>query len=587
MASSSSFSVLPLLLCLLCLSPSLTFARKVTFRSAAQQHSFLQCLSEHTDIAIPFSTSFFTPENTTFSTVLNSTAQNLRLLLPSVQKPVFIFTPLQVSHIQSAVLCSKQLGIHLRIRSGGHDYEGVSYAPSAASSNQQQSFLILDLSKLRAVDVDTATSTAWVQAGATVGEAYYRIWQKSPAHGFPAGLCSSLGVGGHITGGAYGSMMRKYGLGADNVVDALIVDATGKLLDRKAMGEDVFWAIRGGAGGSFGVIVAWKLKLVAVPATVTVFTVPKTLEQDFPELGLTKQDCLETTWIKSVLYIAGFPATTPPEALLDGKSLFKNYFKAKSDFVKDPIPETGLEGIWERFLQEDSPLSIWNPLARFQSLFLGTIDKLIPIVNHTFPELGLKAENCTEMTWGESTLEFAGFKSGSAIEALLDKTQMFKAKFKAKTDFVTMDPISETGLEEIWKMMLEEDVPIVVLEPLGGVMNEISESETPFPHRKGHLYNIQYLVKWEGGGVEDETKHLGWMNKVYNYMEPHVSKSPRAAYLNYRDLDLGEKSATGFSAAKGWGEKYFKGNFERLCKVKSVVDPEDFFRNEQSIPLFK
>ncbi|CAN1226723.1 Berberine bridge enzyme-like 15 [Linum grandiflorum] len=532
MASSSSFSVLPLLLCLLCLSPSLTFARKVTFRSAAQQHSFLQCLSEHTDIAIPFSTSFFTPENTTFSTVLNSTAQNLRLLLPSVQKPVFIFTPLQVSHIQSAVLCSKQLGIHLRIRSGGHDYEGVSYAP-------QQSFLILDLSKLRAVDVDTATSTAWVQAGATVGEAYYRIWQKSPAHGFPAGLCSSLGVGGHITGGAYGSMMRKYGLGADNVVDALIVDATGKLLDRKAMGEDVFWAIRGGAGGSFGVIVAWKLKLVAVPATVTVFTVPKTLEQ-----GATK-----------ILY------------------------------KWQQVAHTLDDDLFIRVIISTAPIA--NTTKRTVSTaYNGTIDKLIPIVNHTFPELGLKAENCTEMTWGESTLEFA-VKSGSAIEALLDKTQMFKAKFKAKTDFVTMDPISETGLEEIWKMMLEEDVPIVVLEPLGGVMNEISESETPFPHRKGHLYNIQYLVKWEGGGVEDETKHLGWMNKVYNYMEPHVSKSPRAAYLNYRDLDLGEKSATGFSAAKGWGEKYFKGNFERLCKVKSVVDPEDFFRNEQSIPLFK
>ncbi|CAN1226733.1 Berberine bridge enzyme-like 15 [Linum grandiflorum] len=487
MASSSSFSVLPLLLCLLCLSPSLTFARKVTFRSAAQQHSFLQCLSEHTDIAIPFSTSFFTPENTTFSTVLNSTAQNLRLLLPSVQKPVFIFTPLQVSHIQSAVLCSKQLGIHLRIRSGGHDYEGVSYAP-------QQSFLILDLSKLRAVDVDTATSTAWVQAGATVGEAYYRIWQKSPAHGFPAGLCSSLGVGGHITGGAYGSMMRKYGLGADNVVDALIV--------------------------------------------VTVFTVPKTLEQ-----GATK-----------ILYKWQQVAHTLDDDL----------------FIRVIISTAPIANTTKRTVS-----TAYNALflARFQSLFLGTIDKLIPIVNHTFPELGLKAENCTEMTWGESTLEFAGFKSGSAIEALLDKTQMFKAKFKAKTDFVTMDPISETGLEEIWKMMLEEDVPIVVLEPLGGVMNEISESETPFPHRKGHLYNIQYLVKW--------------MNKVYNYMEPHVSKSPRAAYLNYRDLDLGEKSATGFSAAKGWGEKYFKGNFERLCKVKSVVDPEDFFRNEQSIPLFK
>ena len=74
--------------------------------------------------------------------------------------------------------------------------------------------------------------------------------------------------------------MRKFGLGADNVLDARIVDAKGKILNRAAMGEDVFWAIRGGGGGSFGVILAWKIKLVPVPEIVTVFTVTKTLEQD-------------------------------------------------------------------------------------------------------------------------------------------------------------------------------------------------------------------------------------------------------------------------------------------------------------------
>ncbi|CAN1226745.1 Berberine bridge enzyme-like 15 [Linum grandiflorum] len=504
MASSSSFSVLPLLLCLLCLSPSLTFARKVTFRSAAQQHSFLQCLSEHTDIAIPFSTSFFTPENTTFSTVLNSTAQNLRLLLPSVQKPVFIFTPLQVSHIQSAVLCSKQLGIHLRIRSGGHDYEGVSTAG-------KKPYIVVDMFNLNGVQVDVKSETAWVESGAQLGELYYAIAKQTSHLAFPAGICPTVGVGGHFGGGGFGTLVRKYGLAADNVIDAYLIDARGKVMNRKEMGEEVFWAIRGGGAGSFGIVVSWKVKLVRVPEKLTFFSVSKTLEQG-------------------------------------ANGLIHKWQRFGHDAPQD---------LFVRILILNSVNGNGNKTveARFQSLFLGTIDKLIPIVNHTFPELGLKAENCTEMTW-------AGFKSGSAIEALLDKTQMFKAKFKAKTDFVTMDPISETGLEEIWKMMLEEDVPIVVLEPLGGVMNEISESETPFPHRKG-------------------------MNKVYNYMEPHVSKSPRAAYLNYRDLDLGEKSATGFSAAKGWGEKYFKGNFERLCKVKSVVDPEDFFRNEQSIPLFK
>ncbi|CAN0911571.1 Berberine bridge enzyme-like 22 [Linum grandiflorum] len=505
--------------------------------SHSHPENFIKCISTRTN---GYPTSFptiFNPESSLYSHVLDSRVQNMRFQ-NSTSKPLLIMTPTQVAEIQAALLCGKQQGLDVRVRSGGHDYEGLSYITAG-----KKPYIVVDMFNLNGVQVDVKSETAWVESGAQLGELYYAIAKQTSHLAFPAGICPTVGVGGHFGGGGFGTLVRKYGLAADNVIDAYLIDARGKVMNRKEMGEEVFWAIRGGGAGSFGIVVSWKVKLVRVPEKLTFFSVSKTLEQG-------------------------------------ANGLIHKWQRFGHDAPQD---------LFVRILILNSVNGNGNKTveARFQSLFLGTIDKLIPIVNHTFPELGLKAENCTEMTWGESTLEFAGFKSGSAIEALLDKTQMFKAKFKAKTDFVTMDPISETGLEEIWKMMLEEDVPIVVLEPLGGVMNEISESETPFPHRKGHLYNIQYLVKWEGGGVEDETKHLGWMNKVYNYMEPHVSKSPRAAYLNYRDLDLGEKSATGFSAAKGWGEKYFKGNFERLCKVKSVVDPEDFFRNEQSIPLFK
>ncbi|KAJ6967135.1 berberine bridge enzyme-like protein 56 [Populus alba x Populus x berolinensis] len=305
----SSSSILSILVVLL-LSP---FAVSFTI-----QDRFLQCLPTTSHSSFPFSTALYTPiDNSSFTTVLLSTAQNLRYTLPSVPKPEFIFTPLNESDIQAAVVCCKQLGIHFRVRSGGHDYEAVSYV-----SEIESPFIIIDLAKLRSIDVDIEDSSAWVQAGATNGELYYRIAEKSKTHGFAAGLCTSLGIGGHITGGAYGPMMRKYGLGADNFLDARIIDAQGRILDRQAMGEELFWAIRGGGGGSFGIITAWK------------------------------KDCIETTWLGSVLYIGGYPSTTPPEVLLQAKNLLKSYFKAKSDFVQEPVPETGLEGIWIRFLKE-------------------------------------------------------------------------------------------------------------------------------------------------------------------------------------------------------------------------------------------
>uniref|UniRef100_A0A6M2EYX6 Berberine/berberine-like domain-containing protein n=1 Tax=Populus davidiana TaxID=266767 RepID=A0A6M2EYX6_9ROSI len=116
------------------------------------------------------------------------------------------------------------------------------------------------------------------------------------------------------------------------------------------------------------------------------------------------------------------------------------------------------------------------------------------------------------------------------------------------------------------------------------MMEKISKSEIPFPHRKGNLFMLEYATNWND--PSESATQIDWARKVYEYMTPYVSKNPREAYLNHRDIDLGmnEKANTSIEEARVWGAKYFKGNFNRLVKVKTRVDPENFFRYEQSIP---
>jgi hypothetical protein len=128
-----------------------------------------------------------------------------------------------------------------------------------------------------------------------------------------------------------------------------------------------------------------------------------------------------------------------------------------------------------------------------------------------------------------------------------------------------------------------------MLDPYGGRMGSISPSATPFPHRN-YLYQLQLYSVWYENGTAALEKRMSWVRGVYEDLTPYVSKNPRAVYVNYRDLDLGTNeleeggNVTSYAKARVWGEKYFKGNFKRLAAVKSKVDPNDFFRNEQSIP---
>ncbi|KAI3826006.1 hypothetical protein L1987_00045 [Smallanthus sonchifolius] len=520
--------ILPYLLGVLIASFSSTISNPVA-------EKFLHCLTQDSNATT--SDFVFTQKDTEYSSLLQSTIINLRFSTSTTPKPLAIITPLTYSHVQSTILCSKHFKFQIRIRSGGHDYAGLSY-----TSFQQSSFVVLDLRELRSITIESDQNTAWVESGATVGELYYWVSHESKNLGFPAGTCPTVGVGGHISGGGFGNMIRKYGLAADNVIDARIIDANGRVLDRKSMGEDLFWAVRGGGGGSFGVVVAWKVNLVYVPEKVSAFTLSKTIEQG-------------------------------------GSNLFNKWqhigHKVSQDLFMGVTIQPALTEAGNRTIQ-----------VTFNSLFLGNVDKLIETVTDSFPELGLQENDCSDMSWIESVLYFDNYPKGESIDVLRDRKPEPKVYFNAKSDYVT-EPIPEEKLEEIWKWCLEGDNPVLVMEPHGGKMDEIEETRIPYPYRKGYLYNIQYFEQWEDESIESAEKHISWMRKIYENMTPYVVKNPRAAYVNYRDLDLGENDNadnTSYLNAMKWGNKYFGKNFRRLAIVKGVVDPDNFFFSEQSIP---
>ncbi|KAB1222874.1 Reticuline oxidase-like protein [Morella rubra] len=497
--------------------------------------SFVQCLSNQTKQPDQISKIVYAQNNPSFTSVLRAYIRNARFNTTSTPKPVIIVTPTKESHVQAAVLCAKKNGIQIRTRSGGHDYEGVSYVSNVP-------FIILDMFNLRSVVVNMKQKTAFVQVGATLGELYYKISKQSKVHGYPAGVCPTVGVGGHLSGGGYGFMIRKYGLTTDNVIDAQIVDVNGRLLDRKAMGEDLFWAIRGGGGASFGVILSYTITLVPVPETVTVFRVERTLEENATDVVYRWQHVAPTT----------------------DENLFMR-------MLIQPVTSQTAKG--QKTIR-----------ASIVALFLGRADDVVTLLGKEFPELGLKKKDVKEMSWIESVV-WANFENESSAEILLNRNPDSATFGKRKSDYVKT-PISKDGLEWLWKRMIELGKTGLVFNPYGGKMSTISASASPFPHRAGNLFKVQYSISWGEAGPDAEKTNLALTRRLYSYMTAFVSKNPRSAYLNYWDLDIGinHHGNNSYEEGKVYGVKYFNANFDRLVKVKTAVDPDDFFRNEQSIP---
>jgi len=171
--------------------------------------------------------------------------------------PAVIIRPADADEVARVVALARGTGLELAVRGGGH---------SGAGHGVSDGGIVLDLSAMKALDIDPERRMAWAQTGLTAGEYTTAAGAYGLATGF--GDTGSVGIGGLTLGGGVGYLVRKHGLTIDDLLAAEVVTADGQLLRTDADSHpDLFWALRGG-GGNFGVATRFQFRLHPVGTVV-------------------------------------------------------------------------------------------------------------------------------------------------------------------------------------------------------------------------------------------------------------------------------------------------------------------------------
>ena len=154
-----------------------------------------------------------------------------------------------VADVIAAVNFGRENNLLVAVRGGGHNGGGLGLCDDG---------MVVDLSGLKFVRVDTSNNTVRVGGGNVWGEVDHATHPFGLA--VPAGIISSTGVGGLTLGGGVGHLSRKYGLTIDNLLEADMVLADGSFVTvNSKQNTDLYWAIRGG-GGNFGIVTSFKFQ---------------------------------------------------------------------------------------------------------------------------------------------------------------------------------------------------------------------------------------------------------------------------------------------------------------------------------------
>lgn len=169
------------------------------------------------------------------------------------RRPAAIVRCLGTADVMACIRFAREQNVALSIKGGGHNIAGLAVSDGG---------LMLDMSLMRGVFVDSSARVAQVQPGCLLGD----VDRETQIPGLAAmlGFVSSTGVAGLTLGGGFGYLTRRLGWTSDTVLSMTVATADGRLV--RASDEhnsDLFWGLRGG-GGNFGVVTNFEYRLYPV-----------------------------------------------------------------------------------------------------------------------------------------------------------------------------------------------------------------------------------------------------------------------------------------------------------------------------------
>ncbi|RAJ58803.1 FAD/FMN-containing dehydrogenase [Streptomyces sp. Amel2xB2] len=433
------------------------------------------------------------------------------------QAVAYCETPEDVGH---CLRFADRHGLQVAPRSGGHNFAGWSTTPG----------LLVDVSRMN--KVSPGHGSVRLGPGA---QAVDVVSQLAP-HGLQtiSGLCPTVCPGGYILGGGIGWATRKYGMGADRLRSAEVVLADGSVVRASEKTEsDLFWALRGGGGGNFGIVTEFQIEPVSIPSLVNF------------NLTWKWDDALDVTQA----YLEWLPHA--PDSW--GSTLM--IFMAES--TPDAVPQVLLQGA-----------------------YLGSEGDYRKARNALVDAIGRRpaTEDVADLPYDQASMQFYECEDFSVEECHLvgnnPEAKLPRYNFAVDRGRLADGPLSRTAVRELIEAFdadrVKEQFRYLTFFALGGEANRVGRTETAYVHRTSQYY-IGYTV-----GLNEDAPDAGSRKAAQSWADGAFAVCDRYGipenYINFPDPHLAD-----------WRTAYYGENYARLTAVKRAYDPDGFFRFGQSI----